>query len=195
MINADLNLALPVRVSEDGVPLLWGYHTPIATPVFEANYRIIAATNTAIFGNGGSDQERFIYAAQNGQRIARLTMLDAARELSLEASANALLAEMRRLTFVLAPSEKGFEQLTVDAALARKAIEAEEWSEAEGAILFFTCGYAMARIAQRKRRAALLASVIGGSTTSLPPMGFAASLQTSTEDETSAEPAASLVAS
>lgn len=192
-INAALNLAFPVRAGENGEPLIWAYHTPISTEVFTANHRIIAATNASMWGKG------LKYAATAGVRIANLTLLDIskadAEEWGVADSGPSFLAELKRLTFILAPGPNGFDMVQVDAALQRNIIDAEDWSEAEAEIVFFTSGYAMAKKAGRRTFCELVASVIGGSITSLPPLEFLASLPTSTTAETSPEAAPSSVPS
>jgi hypothetical protein len=202
-INAALNLAFPIRwkdvarPSKDDpaktetvrAPAVWAYHTPIAREVFEANYRVIAAVKAALFSRGAG------YAAEIGPRIATLALRDAAKEDALETGVGEddgtipLLAEIKRLTMVLAPSAAGYDLLPVDVALARNAIDVEDWSEAESAVVFFTCGYTMAPRVTRDKTRDALALALRGSITSLPPTEYAASLPTSTTPETS-EPAA-----
>ena len=188
-INAALNLVFPIRWGADGAPLMWAYHTPISREVFEANYRVIAAAKAALFGKGVG------YAVEVGPRIAALALADAARQDALETGtdtdANPLLAELKRLTTVLAPGPNGFELLPAELALGRKAIDEDDWAEAESAVVFFTCGYAMAMRASRDKTGSALALALKGSMTSLPPMEYAASSLTSTKAETSEPPTAS----
>jgi hypothetical protein len=184
-INAALNLAIPIRWSDkrddkgNAVPLVWAYHTPISREIFEANYRVIAATQVELSGKG-----------RIGLRIASLALKDAARldalEYGLDENAPpALLGELKRLTTVLAPSAAGYDRVPVDAAIANNVIDAEDWLEAESSLVFFTCAYAVAPRSIRDGVGKALASVLKGSTTSLLPTEFAASLPTSTPAETS----------
>lgn len=186
-LNSALNFVIPLKTAEDGEPLVWAYHTPISSEIFQTNYRIIAETNARIWGKG------LKYAATAGARIAALTLRDVARadaeEYGLEDAGPGFLAEVKRLTIVLAPSEGGFAPIPVDLALGRKIVEQADWDEVESAIVFFTVGYAMAKRAGRAAFSELISSQIGGSITSSPPMEFAASLLISIPDETS-EPAA-----
>jgi hypothetical protein len=193
-INAALNLAFPIRSDDAGNPTIWAYHTPINRVVFEASYRLIAATKAALFSKGIG------YAADAGPRIAALALMDAARQDAIErgdvsadnvpnvTGALALLADIKRLTMVLAPGPQGFDLLPVDAAVSRGVIDDDDWREVEAAIVFFTCGYAMAAKAKRQQTADAVASILMGSITSLQPMEFAASLRTSTP-VVSSEPA------
>ena len=171
-----------IRVSE---PTLWAYHTPISAEVFAASYRIIAATKTAIMGK----------LVQSAPRIATFALHDAALEDEEEYGGKdtdkALLAEIRRLTSILAPGANGYETLPVDIAIARAVISEVEWSEVESVLVFFTCGFSMAMPSRQSLMGNVLASVIGASTTSLRPTEYLASLPTSTKSEPSTNPTSS----
>lgn len=185
-ITKDLNLAFPIRWSEkvdkDGnpVPSVWAFHTPISRAVFEANYRVIANTQIALAGKG-----------RIGFRIATLALKDAARAdarefgIDSDAGAAALLAEIKRLTTVMAPSESGYRAVDIDRAIANDVIDEEDWEEAQSTLVFFTCAYAICPRAARESVAAALALVMRGSITSSSPSAFAASLAPSTTGETS----------
>lgn len=173
-INSALNLVFPIRVTESGSPIALAYHAPISAEVFQANYRIIAATNAAIWGKG------LKYASTAGIRVANLTLRDIARmdsaEWECEDQGPAFLSELRRLTTILAPGENGFEYFPVDVALGKKIIDAEDWNEAESALVFFTCGSQMSKKAARKSFCDLIASVIGASITSSNVTEYGSSL-------------------
>ena len=190
-ITSDLHLGFPIRWAEGvdpktqqpaPVPTVWAYHTPIDARIFEANYRVIAAAQLEIADKGIV-----------GQRIATYALRDAARQDALDhgqdpALPSPLLADIKRLTLVLAPGPTGYDLLPIDAALARGVIDQDDWTEAESALVFFTCAYTMVPRMARERVANAYASVMRGSITSLPPMEYAASLPTSTSAETSAPP-------
>jgi hypothetical protein len=93
-----------------------------------------------------------------------------------------LLAELKRRTQVIAPSPAGYITLPVDVALNTKVIDANDWSEAEAALVFFMSGFSTKR-RNLPQVAADLASPLSGSITSLPPSGWIASLPTSTAAE------------
>ena len=190
-INAAINLAFPIRTDDAGNAVLHAYHTPISREVFEASYRIIAATKAALFGKG------LAYAADVGPRIAALALADAGRQIAAEGAdpmvagdagdggARSLLMEIRRLTMVLTPGPAGFDLLPIDAAVARGVIDADDWREAEAALVFFTCAFAMVPRAKRRAMAAFLASLLTASITSLPPTEYGDSLGTLTPTATS----------
>lgn len=191
-LNEALNLVLPAKSDEKGV-LIYAYHSPISREVFEANYRVLAATKSALASKG------VIYMMDAGPRIASLTFKDESRKDALErgdvdAKGNpnedymrAFLAEVRRLTTILAPTANGFQTIPVDSAIAQNLIDDEEWTETESAIVFFTFNYWLSRKATRHNLAMATASVLKASVTSLSAMEFTASLQTSTQGETSSE--------
>jgi hypothetical protein len=204
-ISADLKLVFPIRwtsVSKNGSddavlqPLIWAYHTPLGREVFEANYRAIAAANMTLFSKGIG------FAAESGPIIGTLALRDAARADAIENGveiagdpATPVLLEIIRLTMILAPSAQGYDTVSVDIALSRNVIDAEDWKEAESSIVFFTCGSWMARREKRGMKNSALASVLKGSITSLAPTEFADSLVQSTKTETSAPPEPSSVPS
>ncbi len=216
-ITADLKLTFPIRYAENAPtrkegesdelwemrsqvpvlePLIWAYHTPVSRPVFEANYRAIAAANASIFSNGLGA------AGKDGPIIATLALRDAAKNDALSMGrvvegdpALPLLAELKRLTLVLAPGVGGYEYLPVDIALQKQVINAEDWTEAESALVFFTCGLWMERREYRTLKRLGLASVLRGSITSLDVTALCASFGTLTTAGVSASQPRSLVPS
>lgn len=179
-IDDRIRLVLPISQT------VTAYHTPISREVFEANYRIISATHSALFGKG------LEYAAQAGPVVARLRLLDEGRKDAIErkefdrdgnptdGGALALLREIKRLTVILVPGKDGWDMLPVDEAIRAGHIDSEEWSEVEAAIVFFTCPCQMARRQVRKAVADAVSSVMGGSVTPLDLTEWIASLPKST---------------
>lgn len=189
VINEALNLVLPIRENEHGVSL-YAFHTPISREVFEANYRLLGAVKGALMSKGPA------YNVASGPLISALALKDEGRKDANDAGelgdggASALLGEIKRLTVVLVPSSSGWETVPVDTAIAQGHLDAEDWSEAESAIVFFTCHCAMARRVDRGRMAAGAASILKGSTTSSAATAYATSLLISTKPEPSAVKAA-----
>jgi len=191
-LTETLNLAVPM-ISDDHGTRIWAYHTPIPKEVFEANYRVLCATQAALASKGAH------YQVGAGPRIASLALRDEglrdAEERgyldsggsAVDRHTQALLAEIKRLTLVLVPTNNGWENMPVNAAIAEHKIDEEDWSEAESLIVFFTCHYAMSKKASKEKTAKATASVIGASITSLLPMDFAASLPSSTPKKHSSE--------
>lgn len=194
MLNESMNLVVPVK--ESGDAQIYAYHTPISREVFEANFRALAATKAALASKG------LYYQMDAGPRIAALTLRDEAmRDADMAGridkdgkpstqAVDALLAEFRRLTTVLCPTPKGWQQLPVDVALSTGEIDEEDWAEAESAICFFTCHYAMAKKKDRNRIGLATAGVLNALTTSSTPTEYVASLSKSTATVVSQAPAA-----
>jgi hypothetical protein len=192
-LNEALNLVVPITGT------ISAYHCPISHAVFEANYRILAATKAALFGDG------LKYAATVGPTVAALTLADMGRRDAAErgeftpsgdpadGGAGSLLAEIKRLTTVLAPGANGWDYLPVDTAIQAGHMDLEDWKEAEASIVFFTCLVSMARKATRERQAMAAASAMDALTTPLSLSEYAASLPKSTGAETSPDPVVSSV--
>ncbi len=190
-LTDSLSLVIPLRAADDGTVLVRGFHTPISRQVFEENFRILGATKAALFSNGAK------YASEVGPQIAALLLKDEAKRESIRleqfdadnqpdiSGAIALLAEIKRLTVILAPGPGGWEQLPVDVALARKIIDEDEWRDAEAGLCFFTSLFSLCPKRQRAKVIDGLAAPIGGIGTSLTLMDFIASLPTSTQTATS----------
>lgn len=185
-ITSDLRLVLPIRADANGTASAWAYHTPISMQTFEANYRVLAATKAALFAQGPR------YAFEVGAQVAALHLRDAGRRdaadrLDLDASGNpgdggigALIADLHRLTTIAAPAAAGWEQVPLAIAMQRGVLDADDVREVENALVFFTCAFYLTPRAQRSATVGLVASVAGGSTTSLPLTDWIASLPTST---------------
>lgn len=194
-INGDLRLVLPLRAAENGDVLAWAYHTPISTQVFEANYRVLAATKAALFAQGAR------YAFEVGAQIAGLRLRDEGRKDAAEqgnvgadgtpqdAAVPALLAEIQRLTMVALPGAAGWEATPVGVALQRGALDADDWREAESGIVFFTSLWHLTARAKRPQIGGMAASMQGGSLVSLPLTEWTASLPPLTPAGASPPPA------
>jgi hypothetical protein len=195
-LTSDLKLTFPVKWNDAGEPTIYAYHIPISRLVFEQNYRLIGGTLAMLQSKsvGTNVVDVATLALKDiGRRDAREWGLPEGLSVEDGGMAVPLLAELKRLTYIIAPSAAGYESIPAVLALARNVISAEDWEETEAALVFFTAGYAT------KRRnlasvAADLASPLGGSITSLLPTELAASLATLTPTAISApapEPVAS----
>jgi hypothetical protein len=177
VITDDLNIVIPVSET------CRAYHTPISEEVFEASFRVIAATHAALFSQGVE------YSQSVGTRIAALTLKDEGERLAKKREepgdfgATAVLADIRRLTNILAPTKSGWDMFPVEAALEQNIISAENWKEAEAALIFFTCPYVIARPKQREGIAKAISGILGGLVTSLNITDYIDSLATSTKAE------------
>ena len=179
-IDENLNLVLPLGD-------LKIYHSPISRAVFEANYKAIGATKAELASKG------IYYEMGSGPRIATLTFMDAIRADSDESKGVAFLAELKRLSMVLAPSASGWDMIPVDTAIARGLFDSEDWQEVESALVFFTVHQSLAKKSDRQSVMIALSSLLLGSSTSCSCLEFAATLQKSTTEEATVVPVASSV--
>lgn len=183
-ITESLNLVLPFGGG------LNAYHTPISREIYEVHYAALNATRASLARKG------IHYQMGSGPRIANLVLKDEGKrdadERGSEDVTPALLGEIHRLTNILAPGNGGYELLPVDTAISRGLLDDEDWGELEAQIVFFTCHVTTAKKMDRKEFAMSIASTLRGSITSLPPMEYAASLQTLTKAEPSPKQASSL---
>lgn len=184
-ITDDLNLAVPVVFRDDGSPKIWAYHTPIERSVFDEYYQILTGTLDRLFSKGVG------YAASMGPRIARLMLLDEARdqarrenapdvEATAQKESNSFLADLERLTLIGAPGENGYEQLPVSIAIARGVIDEEDKGELLSRLVFFTSTVSTATKMTRKSMAETSANILKSYLTSLSFSEYLASSERST---------------
>ncbi|VWB07102.1 hypothetical protein [Burkholderia lata] len=177
-ITDSLNLAIPFGNG------LVAYHAPIDRAVYEANYAVLHATLATMSKRGVH------YLRASGPSIASLVLKDEAKREAAERGEKvdsvALLGEIKRLTTVLSPSPSGYETLPVDVALEQGKFDAEDWSELEASLVFFTCLVQTAKKSDRAIVANSAASVMDGSITSSAITAYVASLQISTKVEPTA---------
>ncbi len=183
-VNDALQVVVPVRENST-CPSVFAYHVPISREVFEANYRIIAATKAQLASKG------IYYQMDSGPRIAAMALRDEGKR-DAEArgdfdeggkprdQAAPLLAEIKRLTTLLVPASDGWDMLPVDAAISQDKIDADEWQEALSALVFFTCHYALAKKHQRIEMANAMSSILSASITSSSLSEYASLLPKST---------------
>ncbi|HQT68620.1 MAG TPA: hypothetical protein PLC74_13565 [Acetobacteraceae bacterium] len=178
-ITGDLKLVVPIR---DGFS---AYHTPISREVYDHCFRVLRDAKVDLIGTSA----RHAFAARGD---AALYLREAGRKLAADGGedggASALLVDLKRLTMVLVPTDQGFSTMPVDAAISAGKMKADEWSDVESSIVFFTCWLSGTPRKDIPTEANLAASLIGGSMTSLTAMEWAASLKTSTTATASTAP-------
>lgn len=165
------------------------YHTPISREVYEQNFRVLAATKSALASKGTH------YLMGSGPRVASLTLKDEGMKDAadrgrfnedgkvVDEETPALLAEIKRLTTVLCPGPNGWEMLPVDIAINQGKIDEEDWEECASSLVFFTCHYSMAKKADREKTSQAMAHFLSASITSSNATEFLASLQNLTPAE------------
>ena len=188
MITNDLRVKLPISDT------VTAYHTPISREIYEANFRLLGETKIALIG----DNVRHAYMA-SGDAVLYLRQcgrdMAAERGGSGDFGADALLADIKRLTLIIAPGPQGWNSVPVDVALASGFITADEWADAEAALVFFTAWMAGVSRKERLKQMSFSAQLIGGSTTSSSPAELISSLQQPSQTANSDQSAGSSVPS
>ena len=139
-IDRHLHLVIPVEC--DNGTKKYVHSTPIGQSVFDSYFKIIARTFAEIHSLG-------ILA---GPRVAHKLLQEVATDMGfwedirrpgvapVVGVKNGLVAEIHRLTNVVAPGEKGWETLPYYDAVKNGVLDAADEMEVEAAICFFTVG-------------------------------------------------------
>lgn len=126
-INRQLNLVIPIT---GGAVTLYAHCTPISLAVYGDFFLEISRTFAAIYN------EKLGPVA--GPRVAARLLRRVAGQLdNLEAVERGLIAEIHRLTNILAPGQNGWDTYPYDDAIRHKIITEEDASEIENAAVFF----------------------------------------------------------
>lgn len=176
-IDRQLNLVIPIERG-DGVRL-YAHSTPIDLRIFDAHFAVIAKTFSEIYGEGLGLLAGPRVAAKILRRIAEgLNLWDTpAGQPSIRRD---LFEEIRRLTNVFAPGEKGWEMLPLDSAAKSGVLDEEDVSEVENFAVFFTVIWRMHKKSDRKVIMEAAALRWGGELTSSNCTAYRDSLPTST---------------
>lgn len=173
-INKKLNLVIPVD-TEDGT--VYVHSTPISREIFEQYFLPISRTFAEIY------RQRLDIVA--GPRIAMMMLRKAATDLGVlegpDGVENGLIAEIRRLTNVAIPSDKGWETYPLQDVISRSLLSEDDISEIEGAVTFFICASAMHRKSELPIILNGMTSLWDAQTTLLGFSEFVTSLRQSTE--------------
>lgn len=170
-LDPKLNIVVPVE-TEGGT--VYVHSMPIRREVFERFFEVIAKAFSDIYSGGTS------YALIAGTRVAALTIRKIAAERGeAEDVEKGLFAEIRRLTNVLTPGERGWETLPFDEATQRKVIDGDDVREVENALAFFMLESVMHGRVQSRVIIDEAAKLWGAQTTSLNCTEFCTSLPTS----------------
>lgn len=179
-IDKKLNLVIPIEY-ETGT--IYAHSTPLESSMFEANYLLLSKTFSAIYGEGLS--------VTVGPRVAMLILRDVAKRMDIAADVESgLIAEIKRMTMVAVPGEKGWETIPYDEAVSKGRIDATDASEVENAIAFFIVASAVHKRSEVEEVLTKAARLWGGLTTSLNSTEYAASLPSLIATVSSGEKAA-----
>lgn len=162
---------------------IYVHSMPISREVFESYYLVISKTFSAIYSHG-------LHAAA-GPRVASMLLKSIAIESGVwEGSAgveNGLMNEIRRLTNVVMPGESGWVTMPFDTVLKRDILDADDISEIENALVFFTVASAMHKKADRASILAGAGKMWDWQIESSNCTEYAKSLPTSSEIENTGE--------
>jgi len=150
--------------------------------VFEANFLVISRAFTAVYTNG--------LGPVTGPRVAALLLKQEAQTLGVwERTQQSLMAEINRLTNVVAPSGNGhgWESMPFDVAKKRGILDENEAAEVENCIVYFICASSIHLKTEMAVAVEGLSTLWGAQTTSSNVTEYMRSLPTSTPEENTGE--------
>ena len=172
-ISRRLHLVIPI--TQEG-KTLYAHSTPIGAETFDMFFLPIAKTFSAIYTEG--------LGVIAGPRVAAKLLRRVAESLNQWDEVNTgLVAEIKRLTNVFAPSDTGWKMYPLDDAIRTNIIDKEDGAEVENAIVFFTLAWHMHNRNDREPVIRDAAILWGARTESLNCTDFRDSLQISTNVE------------
>ena len=173
-LNRKLNLVLDIETG-DGIVHI--HSMPISREVFEDNFLPISRAFTAVYSNS--------LGPVTGPRVAALLLRQEAQTLGVwEKTQQSLMAEIYRLTNVVAPGPNGWETMPFDVAKKRGVLDDDEAAEVENCIVYFTCASSIRLKQEMELAREGLRTLWGAQTTSLNVTEYTRSLPTSTQEET-----------
>lgn len=183
-MKLDRRLNLVVPVDSDGATI-YVHAAPIAEQVFDRYFMAIAKTFNTIYGEGLG----VIAGPRVAAKILRKVAIDlgewddqkdTAGNVTAIGIENGLMAEIRRLANIIAPGPKGWAASPLQDAITHGTISAEDASEVENALVFFTVASSMHKRAELPAILNGVSKIWDAQTASLNCTGFASSLETST---------------
>jgi hypothetical protein len=176
-LNRKLNIVITVE-SDNGN--IYVHSAPIGRQVFEDNFLVISKAFTQVYTHG--------LGPVTGPRVAALLLKQEAQALHIwEKTQQSLMAEIYRLTNVIAPGDGGWESLPFDVAKKRGILDEDVAAEVENCLVYFTCASSVHLRAEQTVAWEGLSTLWGAQTTLLNVTEYMRSLQTLTQEETSGE--------
>lgn len=180
-LNRKLNFVIPVDIST-GVKY-YVHSTPISFEVFETYFEVMGKAYTQIFAGG--------YGPVSGPKLAKMMVKKVAEQMGIWKNGpngfvgveNGLFGEIRRLTNVIIPTEKGWSTIPFEDAIRMEKFDEEDLREIENAIAFFILASALTQKSTLRPNLAVFAGLWGAQLESLNCTEFAASLTTSTQEK------------
>lgn len=128
-LNKRLNLVVPLQLG-DGKQV-FVHSTPITRETFEVYFLIMGKTLSAIYRNNLS--------VNFGPRMAAMMLQKEAEEAGeWEGVRTGLMMDIRQRSNLVMPTDKGWTTVPLQDAIDRHVLDADEVSEVEGQIVFFT---------------------------------------------------------
>lgn len=172
-LNRKLNLVLTVETEKGTVHI---HSTPIARTVFEDNFLVISRAFTAVYTNS--------LGPVTGPRVAALLLRDEAKKMEVwEKTQQSLMAEVYRLTNIIAPGAGGWETMPWDVAKKRNILDEDTASEVENCIVYFICASSIHLRAEMAVATEGLRALWGAQTTLSNVTEYMHSLPTSIQEE------------
>lgn len=178
-INRRLNLVLPIE--RDG-KTIYVHSIPISRDVYANYFTILAETVSEVFGRG--------FRAALAVRVAAMTLQKIATEQGIWEDSGSqvgvksgLLNEIRRLTTVIQPGPRGWDNMLLDDALKAGVFDEDEAAEVDSVIVFFTASSWILRPKEFQEMFAEAGRPYGAFTTSSSATAFSAGLPTSSAPE------------
>lgn len=187
LIDKKLNLVVSIDRGEGEAPLSV-HSAPILLETYKTYYLVLAKTFSTLMNERLTNVSGPSVCSLLLEQISRSTMRVPGVSWweGTDGVENGLMAEIRRLSSVIAPQPDGagWAATPLQIALDTGIIDAEEAMEVMNQLCFFTV---VSWVPERRDRPSLIdgaAYLFGGSTTSLNSTEYAASLKISTGDET-----------
>lgn len=184
-INKKLNIVVTVD-TDDGEVFV--HSVPISREIFEKYVFIVSKTLSVLYEEGLT-----VFA---GPRVAAITLRNIAIERGIwdgpQGVENGLMNEIRRLTNVVVPGERGWTTIPFYDAMNSGTLDDTTVAEIEGQLVFFTCVCAMHKPKEIPGLLDGTNEIWGSQSTLLNSTEWAASLPTSTPAASSGETATAL---
>jgi len=168
---------LPPFTNDKG-GLVHVYSSPISLPTFREHYKVLGRTFTEI--------QRLGYGPITGPSLAAYLFRDEAKYLDAEAHSEMLLNEVKRLSFVVYPTDKGWANMPFVESVKRNILTEDQGDEAENILVYFTCA-SWIRLPTEAIAMDSLRTIWRVQTTSSTVMEFMNGLPTSTPAENTGE--------
>lgn len=181
-LDRKINLALTVERDQDTV---YVHSTPLREEVFDTFFMTLSRTWAAMTAEGGEWMLRM--GPRNAARVLKKIATEAKEWDGAAGVQTGFLAEIRRTSNVIFPSEEGWQSMLLQEAVDRKFLTVSDAREVENALTFFTLGCATESPKKADSMMSTVFGLFGAQLTSLDSTAFQASLPTSTPAESTGE--------